>query len=142
MISQHFTILNQLYLHLSSLQDNLSTVMDDVIKQGTERLDNIHRAEKTIVEQKKMLTDVSIIVAFSMLPKANPWCLQMSSGLKSLHEQGRQHKQNVLQAIEETNQVITTSCDEMSPQKSFQGKRPLPEDSTNVSDTKRQKSIS
>lgn len=68
----------------------------------------------------------------------------MSSGLTSLHEQGRQHKQNVLQAIEETNQVITTSCDEISQQKPLlQGKRPLPEDSTtNVSNAKRQKNTS
>ncbi|KAJ8654209.1 hypothetical protein O0I10_010157 [Lichtheimia ornata] len=109
----------------ADLQDNLSTVMDDVIKQGTDRLDTLHRAEKTIVDQKKMLAD-------------------MSSGLTSLHEQGRQHKQNVLQAIEETNQVITTSCDEISQQKPLlQGKRPLPEDSTtNVSNAKRQKNTS
>lgn len=34
--------------------------MDDVIKQGTDRLDTLHRAEKTIVDQKKMLADVGI----------------------------------------------------------------------------------
>ena len=53
------TILNH-YLHLSDLQDNLSTMMDDAIKQGTDRLDHIHRAEKTMVDQKKMLTDVGV----------------------------------------------------------------------------------
>ena len=65
----------------------------------------------------------------------------MSAGLTSLHEQGRQHKQHVLQAIEETNQAITTSCDEISQQKSLQGKRPLPVDWANATNTKRQKNL-